>query len=152
MAIDPDKAKTLALQPATVQVERGSIRFFAQSIGETNPVYLDLEAAIQAGHRDLPVPPTYFFSMELGAGDPFAYLTELGIDLRQVLHGEQSFTYHSTAYAGETLTLKPAIVDAFSKKGGAMDFLVKRTDIVRGSDVLAEATATLIVQNPEVAR
>lgn len=150
MAIDPDKAKALALEPSTVQLERGRLRLFATAIGETEPVYVDLDAAKRAGHPDLPVPPTYFFSMELDAGDPFGYLVELGVDLRRVLHGEQSFTYHSMAYAGEELTLRPVIVDAFSKKGGAMEFLVKRTDIMRGATLVAEAIATIIVRNPEV--
>lgn len=150
MPIDPDLAKALSLAQNTVQLERGRLRFFAKAIGETDPVYVDLDAAKRAGHPDLPVPPTYFFSMELDTPDPFGYLGDLGVDLRRVLHGEQAFTYHSMVHAGQTLTLRRAIVDAYSKKGGAMDFLVKRTDIMSGSTVVAEATSTIIVRNPEV--
>lgn len=150
MAIDVDKAKALELAPITVQVERGRLAFFAKAIGQTDPVYTDLDAAKADVHPDLPVPPTYFFSLELESPDPFGYIVDLGIDLRRVLHGEQSFTYHSLAYAGETLTLQPRIVDVFAKKGGAMEFLIKQTDISRDGKLIAEATSTLIVRNPEV--
>jgi acyl dehydratase len=148
--IDADKAKAYEFAPITAEVERGRLRFFAKAIGQTDPVYSDLEAAKQAGHTDLPVPPTFFFSMELDSPDAFGYIAGLGIDLRRVLHGEQSFTYHSMVHAGETVTLRPRIVDVFSKKGGAMEFLVKQTDITRDGELVAEATATIIVRNPEV--
>jgi MaoC dehydratase-like protein len=152
VAIDPAKAKALELAPITVDVERGRLRFFAAAIGETDPVYSDLNAAYVAGHADLPVPPTFFFSLELEAPDALGYLTELGVDLRRVLHGEQSFAYHSIVHAGDKLTLRPRIVDAYRKKGGALEFLVKKTDITRDGELVAEATAVIVVRNPEVAK
>lgn len=150
MAIDAVKARELAFDPLEVEVERGRLRFFATSIGETDPVFTDLDAAAAAGHPDLPVPPTFFFSLELESPDPFGYLTQLGVDLRHVLHGEQSFDYHAMAYAGDRLILQPRIVDVISKKGGALEFIVKRTDITRGDELVAQASSTIVVRNPEV--
>src|SRR4051812_8136383 len=125
MAIDRAQALALQLPPIDVEVERGRLRFFARATGQTDPVYLDVDAAKQAGHRDLPVPPTFFFGLELEGGDPFGWLTVLGVDLRRVLHGEQAFDYHAPAYAGDTLTLRPRIVHVAVKKSGAMELLVK---------------------------
>ncbi|WP_236795005.1 MaoC family dehydratase N-terminal domain-containing protein [Amycolatopsis sp. GM8] len=147
MTIDAVEAKRLQLPVITVPVERGRLQFFAKAIGETDPVYTDLAAAAEAGHPDLPVPPTFFFSLELSSPDPFAYLRELNVDMRQVLHGEQSFEYHTMVHAGETVTVRPRIADVFAKKGGALEFLVRRTDFVRGGELVAEATSTLVVQN-----
>ncbi|MPZ00988.1 MAG: MaoC family dehydratase [Actinophytocola sp.] len=145
--MDPAKAKDIHFDPRVVTIERGRLRFFAQAIGETDPIYSDVDVAKQAGHADLPVPPTFFFSMELESPDAFGYLSELDIDLRRVLHGEQSFTYHSMAYAGETLTLRPRIVDAYSKKGGTLDFIVKRTNIERADGApVADATSVIIAR------
>ncbi|MFD7845611.1 MaoC family dehydratase N-terminal domain-containing protein [Nocardia sp. NPDC059764] len=152
MPIDTAAALELPLDPVTVYVERGRLRLFAKAIGETDPLYTDVAAARQAGHPDLPVPPTFFFSLELEAPDPFAYLTALGVDLRRVLHGEQSFTYHRPAHAGDTLTLQPRIVDVYSKKGGALEFLVKQTGISRGEELVAEASSVIVVRNPEMAK
>jgi acyl dehydratase len=107
MGIDPAAVGT-ELPTLAVDIERGRLRAFASAIGETDPVYSDLDAARAAGHADLPVPPTFLFGLGLGRGAAdFAWLADLGVDLRHVLHGEQSFTYHSPVHAGDTLTLAP---------------------------------------------
>ena len=46
-----------------------------------------------------------------------------GIQLPRVLHGEQSFTYHRTAYAGDTLSFDTRIVDVYDKKNGSLSFV-----------------------------
>lgn len=152
MPIDAEAALKLRLEPITVPVERGRLRFFAKAVAQTDPVYTDLDTARQAGHPDLPVPPTFFFSLELEAPDPFGYLTALDVDLRRVLHGEQSFTYHRLAHAGDTLTLRPRIVDVYRKKGGALEFLVKQTDVTCGDELVAEARSVIVVRHPEVSQ
>jgi acyl dehydratase len=147
VAVDRDRALAVELEPITVTVERGRLAFFARATGQADPVYSDLDAAKAAGHPDLPVPPTFFFSLELEAPAPFDYLQELGVDLRRVLHGEQAFSYRSVVHAGDTVVLRPRIVDVFSKKGGALDFLVKQTAVSRGGEPVAEAVSTIVVQN-----
>lgn len=136
--------------PLTVQVERGRLRAFALAVGETDRVYLDVEAAQAAGHDDLPVPPTFLFGLALGDGaEGFAWLTELGVDLRHVLHGEQSFAYHDVAHAGDTLVLRPRIADVFSKRRGALQFLVRETQVHRTDDTpVADMRMTIVVQAP----
>jgi hypothetical protein len=129
MPVDRDTALAHALPTVRVQVERGALRFFATATGESRPEYVDPEAARAAGHRDLPVPPTYFFSLELQAPDPLGFLDALGVDLRGVLHGEQWFEYVTEACAGDALTLRPRLVDVVDKKGGAMQLLTKETTV-----------------------
>lgn len=151
MHIDPEKAKALPFRPIEAAIERGRLRFFAKATGQRDPVYSDVEAARRAGHPDLPVPPTFFFSLEIDDPGSLSFLAELDIDLGRILHGEQSFTYHSLAYAGETLMLQPKITDVYSKKGGALQFLVKRTDITRlTGEPVAESTFSLAISHPEV--
>ncbi|RBQ18416.1 MaoC family dehydratase [Spongiactinospora rosea] len=149
--MDPEAAKALRFAPLTIDLERGRLRFFAKATGQTDPVYHDLDAARQAGHPDLPVPPTFFFGLDLEGPDALRYLRELDVDMGRVLHGEQSFVYHSLAYAGETLTVRPRIIDVYAKRGGALEFLVKRNEITRDGEPVAEATMTLVVRNPGAA-
>jgi hypothetical protein len=148
-AIDPAVIGT-ELPPRTVDVERGRLRSFASAIGETDPVYSEVEAARAAGHADLPVPPTFLFGLGLGRGAAdFAWLADLGVDLRHVLHGEQSFTYHAVAHAGDTLTLAPKITDVFAKRGGALQFLVRETEVRRADGTpIAELKETIVVRDP----
>lgn len=148
MPVDADQAKAYPFAPFEVEIERGRLRAFAAATASTDPVYTDLEAAKTAGHRDLPVPPTFFFSMDLEAPDPLGYVEELGIDLRTVLHGEQTFDYHQMVHAGDIVRLSSSIVDVFTKKGGALEFLVKKTEFTRADELVAEATTVIVVRNP----
>lgn len=104
------------------------LRFFAKATGETRPEYLDEAAARDAGHPGLPVPPTFLFSLEMLA-PPGTWRDEAGIKLERILHGEQSFTYHRMAYAGDTLHFRTQITDIYEKKGGALEFIVRETRV-----------------------
>ena len=148
MAVDPSVIGT-ELPTTTLTVDRGRLRFFAKAIGETSPVYTDVGAAIAAGHPDIPAPPTFLFSIELEAPDPFAYLAALGVDLRFVLHGEQSFVYHQPAYAGDELVAHPRITDVYTKKAGALEFIAKDTAVTRMDGApIADLRSVIVVRNP----
>ncbi|WP_131770249.1 MaoC family dehydratase N-terminal domain-containing protein [Candidatus Protofrankia californiensis] len=152
MAVDPSAIGT-ELAPVELTVDAGRLRFFAKAIGETDPVYSDVDAAKAAGHPELPVPPTFLFGIELEQPDPFAWLADAGVDLRRILHGEQSFTYHAVAHAGDTLIAKPRIADVYSKKRGALEFIVKQTAVSQADGTaVADLASVIIVQNPEVAQ
>ncbi|MFI6598647.1 MaoC family dehydratase N-terminal domain-containing protein [Nonomuraea sp. NPDC050536] len=131
----------------TVDVERGRLRLFAKAIGETDPVYTDLAAARAAGHPDLPVPPTMLFGLELDQPDPYRWLDEIGVDLRHVLHGEQSFTYDALAYAGDRLTLSARVSDAYVKDGGRLSFVVRDTDVRRDATRIAAMRQVIVVRD-----
>lgn len=152
MAVDSAFIGT-QLPATTLTVDAGRLRFFAKAIGETNPLYTDVEAAKAAGYADLPVPPTFLFSIELENPDQFRWVVDQGIDPRFVLHGEQSFTYHSIAHAGDTLTATPRIVDVYSKKGGALEFIVKNTAVTRADgSAVADLETVIVVRNPGAAK
>ncbi|MBB2911241.1 acyl dehydratase [Streptosporangium becharense] len=132
--------------PHDVVVERGRLRLFAKVTGQEDPVYVDVDAAARAGHRDLPVPPTFLFCLEMEQpGDPLAYIRDLGVDLRKVLHGEQRFDYRGMAYAGDTLTFASRITDAYRKKGGKLTFLIRTTRVTRAGTPVADLSSTIVV-------
>lgn len=139
----------LTLPPFTVTAESGRLRLFARVIGETDPIFVDADAALAAGHPGLPLPPTFLFSMELDGPEPFGLVDRLGIDLGRMLHGEQSFRYHRTAHAGEPLTFTARIADIFDKKGGALTFVVRETAVTDAAGgAVADLTTVLVVRNP----
>ncbi|MEV0705131.1 MaoC family dehydratase N-terminal domain-containing protein [Saccharopolyspora sp. NPDC050389] len=148
MAIDPAVIGK-ALPEITAEIEPGRLQQFATAIGETDPVYTDRSAARAAGHRDLPVPPTFLFGLTLDGPDSFGFIADLGVDLRHVLHGEQEFTYHSVAHAGDTLVLRPVITDVYDRKGGALEFVVRETTVTRDDgSAVADLKEVLIVRHP----
>ncbi|WP_071288139.1 MaoC family dehydratase N-terminal domain-containing protein [Mycolicibacterium llatzerense] len=135
MAVDTAAIGT-ELPATTLAVDPGRLRFFAKAIGDT----VD---------DDLRVPPTFLFSIELENPNAFGWVEQLGIDMRFVLHGEQSFTYHSPAHAGDVLTATPRITDIYSKKGGALEFIVKETAVTRADgSLVADLKTVIVVRNP----
>jgi hypothetical protein len=139
----------LQLAPIVAHVEKGRLRAFVRAIGETDPVYFDTTAARQAGFRDIPVPPTYPFCLEmLDADDPFELFKRMGIPLAKVLHGEQSFTYHATICAGDRLTMSARVVDIYDKKKGALEFIVQDAE---GRDengqLMVELRRVVVIRN-----
>lgn len=122
-------------QPATHwEVEKGRLRAFAKATGETRAEYLDAAAARDAGHASLPAPPTIVFGADLDSGSTQALLTTLGVDIADILHGEQSFTYLGPIHAGDLLRLESRVTDIVAKKGGAMEFITKVTSVTNQRD------------------
>src|SRR5699024_5560809 len=119
---------------------------FASVIGETNPIYTDVEAATAAGYPDLVLPPTFLFSLELERPDREAPIRLLGVDQRQILHGEQEFAYHNLAFAGQRLSFAFRLVDYYEKKGGSLKFLTRQTDVTRDGEAIATLSNVMIVR------
>ena len=152
MPINRDIALNSRIAPMPFEVERGRLRFFARTVGIADPIYLDVEKAREAGHRDIVVPPTFLGnSLELELPDPLGWLRDVGGDLTRTTHAEQAFTYHGLAYAGDRLMFDRRIVDVYTKKGGALEFVVKQTLVTRDGDLLVEARTTIALRYPELA-
>jgi acyl dehydratase len=112
------------LPASELVLERGRLRAFATAIGESDAVYTDLAAARAAGYSDLPCPPSFLFAAELDSGVQMAMIAQMGIPLAKLLHGEQGFTYHHPACAGDVITVRSRVTDIYDKKNGALEFVV----------------------------
>jgi len=135
--------------PITAHVEPGRLRYFFDTIGESNPVYRDAKAAKSAGYDGQPIPPTYLFCLEMmDAERPFEILAALNIDLARVLHGEQRFAYHAPVIVGDTLTFHARVSDVADKKNGALTFVVVETKVINQSGLhVADVARTIVVRN-----
>lgn len=113
--------------PFVVEVEKGRIACFARAIGAADPVHFNEEAAKAAGYRGIVAPPTLGFAIAMDANQSFMVLDELGVDKTRTVHGEQGFVYHGDICAGDVITGRQKISDAYDKKGGALSFIVTET-------------------------
>jgi acyl dehydratase len=139
----------MTFEPTHARVEPGRLRFFLDTLGETNPVYRDREAAKQAGFAERPVPPTYLICLELMDSEkPFEILEALKIDISRVLHGEQRFSYRAPVCVGDELTFRSSITDVQQKKGGALTIVDVTTHVVnRRGETVADCVRVLVVRN-----
>ena len=138
-----------AFTPVTARVEPGRLRYFLDTIGETNPVYRDPAAAKAAGFQATPVPPTYLFCLEfMDSEKPFEMLQALNMDLRKVLHGEQKFVYHAPVVVGDVLTFRSEVADVVQKKGGAMTLITVATQVNnQNGEPVADAIRVVVERN-----
>jgi hypothetical protein len=165
------------LRRATRTVETGRLRFFLDVIGDKEGAFATHEAeqlspgrsedscspprgadAVPRGRgptdKRLRVPPTYLFCLEMmDDPDPLYWLNDLGVNLMHILHGQQRFDYHASAFAGDTLTFDASIGDIYDKKGGALQFIVKKTEVRNQDDVrIATLSSTVVYRDPAAAR
>ena len=136
------------LPVSELNIDRSRLRFFAKTIGETSSIYTDVEAARAAGYADLPAPPTFLFAAELDSGASDMLLQKLEVPIAKILHGEQSFCYHESACAGDTITVRSIVDDIYDKKNGALEFIVKSSRATNQHDQLvAEMRIVIVVRN-----
>jgi acyl dehydratase len=107
------------------EVERDKIREFADAIGDPHAAYRDPKAAQALGYPDVIAPPTFPIVLTYAANLPL--LAEFGIELRNLVHGDQRFECVRPIVPGDRLTCTVTIDNIRSLAGA--DFLTTRADV-----------------------
>src|SRR5438067_13898246 len=97
--------------PASYAVGREKIREYAAAVGETNPLYFDLEAARAAGHDDVVAPPMFAVVYGARSVGPAILDPDVGIDFARMLHAGQEFVWGPLVVAGDEITTAPGVRD-----------------------------------------
>jgi len=111
--------------PSTYAVGREKIREYAAAVGETNPLYFDLEAAHAAGHADVVAPPMFAVVYGARSVGPAILDPEVGINFAMMVHASQEFAWGPLVVAGDEITTTASVKD-ISERGG-MNFYVFET-------------------------
>jgi acyl dehydratase len=113
--------------PASVYaVGREKIREYAHAVGETNPLYLDVEAARAAGYADVVAPPMFAVVYAGRAITPALFDPEVGIDFARMLHAGQEFEWGPVVVAGDEITTTTTVAEIGERAG--MGSFVFRTE------------------------
>ena len=100
------------------------------------------------GHPDLPLPPTFLFSLELQHAGHALARRDRHRSSRASCTASSRFSYHRMAYAGDTLRFEPRIADIYDKKGGALDFVVRETRVTnQHGEHVADLRSVLVQRN-----
>jgi acyl dehydratase len=91
-------------------------------VGETNPLYFDLDAARAAGYSDLVAPPMFAVVYAGRSVGPVTLDPEVGINLPMLVHGGQEFHWGRLVVAGDEISTSTTVKD-ISERGG-MGFYV----------------------------
>ncbi len=99
--------------PTLHEVEKGAIRRFAESIGDSSPMYFDAEQARAAGFTSVPAPPSFAFSFTNGPD-----LRELlGVPLRSLLLADLNWDFERTMVAGDRIMVSSRIAEVGERPG-----------------------------------
>ena len=123
--IDPKLKQDIQLDPVTVTAE--DIKAFTEAVGDLNPLYLDVEAARQAGYPDVIAPPMFCMQMRGGRMLPEVPLPS-GLTS---LHAGQELDFYDEIVAGQTYTITARVAEVYEKTGrsGPMDIIVREAVI-----------------------
>lgn len=149
------ESKGRSTTPVSVSIERGRLRFFAQVLGDTDPIHIDPSHARAKGHPDLVAPPSFFMVVEALANeearrrDEPSALDLVGADFRYLLHGTEQYRYDGLIFAGDEVSLTSRVLDFYDKKGGAMEFVEIESCVTHAQrGVLVRCTRTLLHKLP----
>ena len=111
------KAAGKTYEPKTYAVGREKVREYANAVGETNPLHLDVDAARAAGYTDLVAPPMFAVVYSAPAMAPAVLDPDVGLNLAMMVHGGQEFVWGEPVCAGDTITTETEVGDIYERDG-----------------------------------
>jgi acyl dehydratase len=131
------------MSSAMYAVGREKVREYARAVGETDPRYLDPDAAREAGFADVVAPP--MFAAVYAGPAIFPAIEESGLDFSRMVHGAQEFTWHEPVVAGDEITTE-ASLESTSERGGLKFFVFKTRSVNQRDELVCEGIWTNIVR------
>ena len=133
------------MRHTTYAVGREKVREYAHAVGETDPRYLDPEAAREAGFADVVAPPMFAAVYCGPAIGPAILDPEIGIDYSRMVHGAQEFTWGEPVVAGDEITTE-ATLEESSERGGLKFYVFRTTSTNQRGELVSEGRWTNIVR------
>lgn len=132
--------------PATAYaVGREKIKEYALAVGETNPLYLDPEAARAAGYADVVAPPMFAVVYSAPAVAPALFDPEVGINFALMVHGGQEFKWGPLVVAGDEISTEVTVKD-ISERAGNGFFVFESVSKNQDGETVCVGTWTNIVR------
>jgi acyl dehydratase len=139
------KAAGKSYEPKIYAVGREKVREYANAVGETNPVHLNLDAARAAGYADVVAPPMFAVVYSAPAMAPAVLDPDVGINLAMMVHGGQEFVWGKPVVAGDEITTTAAVKD-ISERDGKGFYVFETVSTNQDGDTVATGTWTNIVR------
>ena len=133
--------------PVIFDIEKQRVKFFSKATGQTDPIYFDEDAAKERGFPSLLAPPTFLTTVSHEQKNPYQYLHDLSINMKNVLHAGQSYKYHDLVFAGDQITMESKIKNMYDKKNGSLQFIEFESIFLNQNKKLTvESLSTLVIR------
>ena len=135
-------------------IGRAAIRYFARAVGDDNPIYVDADAAVDAGYRDVVAPPTLVCEsvqyMDGGRDDEgyAGHTWPLPVpDGYRTVRGGNEYRFHRAAGPDDVLHVTWRLKDLTEKK--SMIFCVSEVEYRnQAAELIATNLDTIIYVPP----
>ena len=143
--MDDHPAVGKSYPPTLYAVGREKVREYAFATGETNPLHLDVEAAREAGYRDVVAPPMFAVVYAAPAVAPGLFDPEIGIDFARMVHGGQEFNWGPLVVAGDEISTTVALKSVDKRESMAF-YVFESVSTNQDGDTVCVGTWTNIVR------
>ena len=121
--------------PTFYAVGREKVREYARAVGETNPLYLDVDAAREAGYDDVVAPPMFAVVYGMPSVMRLLFDDEIGIDFSRLLHGGQDFEWDALVVAGDEIGTSVEVKEIYERAGNTFYVFESTSTNQRGETV-----------------
>jgi acyl dehydratase len=132
--------------PTTYAGGREKIKEYARAVGETDPLYLDHEAARAAGYADVVAPPMFAVVYAGPAMTAPLFDPEVGIDFAHMVHGSQEFSWGPLVTAGDEIETAASVKD-INHRAGMGFFIFESVSVNQRGETVCTGTWTNIVRS-----
>jgi acyl dehydratase len=139
------KAVGKSFAPVVYAVGREKIKEYAHAVGETDPVYLDPQAARAAGHADVVAPPMFAVVYTSPGLMPALFDPEVGINFAMLVHGGQEFEWGPLVVAGDEVKTVVSVKD-ISEHAGKGFYVFETVSENQRGELVSRGTWTNIVR------
>jgi acyl dehydratase len=126
-------------------VGREKVREFAAAVGETNPLYFDVDAAQAEGHPDVVAPPMFAVVYSWRAIGHAVFDPQVAINFAMLVHGGQEFRWGPLVVAGDEIDTTVTVKN-ISKRGEMGFYVFESTSVNQRGENVSTGTWTNIVR------
>ena len=128
-------------------IEKQRLKFFSKATGQTDPIYFDEIIAREKGFPSILAPPTFLTTVAYEQDNPYQYINDLSVNMKNVLHAGQIYKYHSLVFAGDIITMASKIKNMYDKKNGSLEF-VEFESLYKNQNgkLVLESLSTLVIR------
>jgi acyl dehydratase len=139
------KAVGRSYPPTFYAVGREKVKEYAFAVGETNPIYVDVDAARTAGHRDVVAPPMFAVVYSAPALGPAIFDPEVGMNFAMMVHGAQELRWGPLVIAGDEIETTVTVKD-ISERDGKGFYVFESRSVNQDGEEVCVGTWTNIVR------
>jgi acyl dehydratase len=143
----PVNSKAIGKQyePTRYAVGREKIKEYARAVGETNPLYLDEQAARDAGYTDVVAPPMFAVVYSSPSVAPSLFDPDVEMNFAMMVHGGQEFEWGPLVVAGDEITTTASVKD-ISERDGRGYYVFESVSVNQRGEQVCRGTWTNIVR------